>query len=97
MGYRVKLLGTDFISNSTVYRAYRPDPGAVDQSYLVRVSYLSDGGVTARNVSEVVWHWLRAPGSRWTMVQRIVPDHPAVDSASTDLWESAMRRAFNLS
>jgi hypothetical protein len=92
MGYEVRLLGTDHKSTSTVYSAV-----LAAERYLVRVSYFSDKGVSASSVSEVVWHWLRQPDSRWTMVQRIVPEHPAIDPVSTGLWESAMRRAFNLS
>ena len=92
MGYSVRLLGTDHQSSSTVYSAVL---GA--ERYTVRVSYFSDKGVSASSVSEVVWHWLRQPGSQWTMVQRIVPEHPAIDPVSTRLWESAMHRAFNLS
>ena len=107
MGYQVRLLGTDHTSSSTLYQAQRARAGGEGggqseadhspASYLVRVSYISDHGVVASSVSEVVWHWLRQPDSVWTMVQRIVPEHPAIDPRSTDLWESAMRRAFNLS
>jgi exosortase/archaeosortase family protein len=101
MGYQVNLLGTDHKTVSTVYQAERAlnagEFGNNPVSYLVRVSYFSNRGVIASSVSEVVWHWLRQPDSKWTMVQRIVPQHPAIDTESAELWESAMRRAFNLS
>ncbi|MCZ6619760.1 MAG: exosortase T [Gammaproteobacteria bacterium] len=97
MGYAVRLLGTDHATKSTVYVAEKTPVGAPAERYTVRVSYRSDEGTLASSIAEVVWLWLQTPATRWTMVQRVVPDHPAINSESALLWENAMRRAFNLS
>lgn len=89
-GFEVQLLGTDHVNRATLYRAESSDTDAY--SYWVRVSYISDAGVLASSVSEVIWHWLRQPQSRWTMVQRIAPTLVK----DTHEWELAVRRAFNL-
>jgi exosortase/archaeosortase family protein len=97
MGYAVRLLGTDHETNSTVYVAERFPAGEPPERYTVRVSYRSSQGDVATSIAEVVWRWLHTPTTRWTMVQRIVPDHPAINLEAASRFESAMRRAFNLS
>ncbi len=91
MGFHVKLLGTDHDTVSTAYRATLNG-----QAYLVHVSYQADDARQASSIAEVVWHWLRAPSQRWTMVQRIEPLGPDVDDHATQQWHAAIRRAFNL-
>ena len=88
MGYDVALKGTDHPSASTVYKA------TAAERYTLRVSYVSSDGRLATSISEVVWLWLSNPTGRWTMVQRVIPE-PAPDDALE--WESAIRRAFNIS
>ncbi len=107
MGYQVELMGTDLSSVPTaVYRAQSIASGEVWQ---VRVSYLADNGEVTASLSEVAWHWLRSPNTRWTMVQRLVPwplsaQGPVVAGgprsrlippAAAD-WDQAVLRAFNL-
>ena len=93
-GYDVALLGTDYTGAPTaVYSARAPadDGGA---GFDVRVSFVADTGAVAASVSEVVWHWIRDPGRRWTMVQRVSPaTRPAPGGAG---WEAAVQSAFNL-
>ena len=93
MGFDVALIGTDHTTTSTLYRASRRTEHA-HEHYLVRVSYQSDGGEMASSIAEVVWRWLRAPGSRWTMIQRIEPSRSSADRGARR-WEAAIRRAFN--
>jgi len=104
LGYRVRLVGTDHDARSTVYVAERPHAdvdahgnGDADERYLVRVSYVSSTGEVASSIAEVVWLWLHAPGSRWTMVQRVLPQSPDIEPRTAAEWDAAMRRAFNLS
>ncbi len=90
-GLDAHLLGTDHEAGETVYRA-----SDAARSYLVRVAYRSAEGVQAASVAEVVWHWLRQPGSTWTMVQQVIPEDAGLDAGSTARWQAAVRRAFNL-
>ncbi len=104
-GFDVRLLGTDHATGSTLYRAQAPQHHA--PAYLVRVSYISNHGERASSVAEVVWRWLRQPQSRWTMVQRVVPEakefvigasawhQPALHPLANE-WDLAVRRAFNI-
>ncbi len=96
MGFGVRLRGTDHDSGSTVYVAERPDNEDAAR-YTVRVSYRSDRGHSASSIGEVVWRWLSEPDSRWTMVQRITPEHAFVSADAARRFEAAMRRAYNLS
>jgi exosortase/archaeosortase family protein len=100
LGYRVQLVGTDHRARSTVYVAERPSVdarGKREERYLVRVSYVSSTGQVASSIAEVVWLWLHAPGSRWTMIQRVLPQSPDIEPRTAAEWDAAMRRAFNLS
>ena len=95
-GYHVELLGTDHQTATTVYRAHRP--GQPQHAYLVRVSYIASDGALATSVGEVVWRWLHNPASRWTMVQRLTPEAAAfARDSDARTWDTAVRRAFNLS
>ena len=96
MGFGVRLRGTDHGSGSTVYTAERAGNKEAAR-YTVRVSYRSDRGHSASSIGEVVWRWLSEPDSRWTMVQRITPEHALVSADAARRWEAAMRRAYNLS
>lgn len=96
LGYRVRLVGTDHAGRSTVYVAEQAR-GNGDERYLVRVSYLSSTGQVASSIAEVVWLWLHAPGTRWTMIQRVLPQTPDIEPRTAAEWDAAMRRAFNLS
>lgn len=98
MGYAVSLLGTDHDSGTTLYRAVSTSPvhTDVEAQYMVRVSYVSEAGERASSIAEAVWRWLRKPQSKWTMVQRIVPMGVGIDPDLAGEFDSAMRRAFNL-
>ncbi len=87
-GLEVELVGTNFDISSTVYRV--TSDRAIHE---VRVSYISNKGDQAVSVSEMVWRWLRSPGSRWSMVQRILP---ASTQAGAENWDAAIRRAYNV-
>ena len=105
MGFQVDLIGTDISTVPTaVYRAQSKTSGEVWQ---VRVSYIADTGAVTASLSEVAWLWLRSPGTRWTMVQRLVPwpahkpmlaGEPAARLVPTQAaaWDQAVLRAFNL-
>ncbi len=75
-GFRVEKLGVSWAPvPSAVYRATDPD----GRPWRVAVTFVSDDGVVATSVAEVVWRWLRSPRSVWTGAQRISPwvDYPA--------------------
>jgi len=93
-GFDVRLLGTDHVMSSTVYAAKRLADNTVFDVY---VSYLADNGHTASSIAEVVWRWFKAPQTRWTMVQRIVPRADNLDEAKTRAWMASINRAYNLS
>jgi len=87
-GHRVRHVGTRFAPLPTAtYRAEAPDGAA----WRVEVSFVSARGERAAGVAEAVWRWLRAPGTAWTMVQRITP-WDAPDPA----FEAAALRALDL-
>ncbi|MEM7079290.1 MAG: exosortase T [Pseudomonadota bacterium] len=75
---------------SARYRAEHPELGA----FAVFVSYRSDSGQLAMSIGEAVWLWLQNPGSRWTMIQRVIPDEMAAPEVET--WHAAIRRRFDL-
>lgn len=69
-GHEVTRLGVVPGSIPTVlYRSVAPDGTA----WRVQASFVSDRGERASSVSEVVWRWHRAPGSTWSLVERISP------------------------
>lgn len=83
-GFRVHRLGIQHEPlPSAVYRAEGPN-GAV---WHVAVTFVSDDGVYATSVAEVVWHWLQRPSSVWTAWQRVTP-WTATDTAR---FENAVR------
>ena len=54
---------------AVVYRSVAPD----GTTWRVVASFVSDDGRTATSVSEVVWRWLEAPDTAWSLVERISP------------------------
>jgi len=95
-GYDVQFVGTNHVTKSAVYRASKSAITGQTEDFIIRVSYRSDRGQTVSSVSEAIWYWLRFPQTTWTMVQRIVPVHPSIDSSVASEWEQAMRRAYNI-
>jgi exosortase/archaeosortase family protein len=81
-GYKVRHVGTRFAPVPTAtYRAEATD-GAV---WRVEVTFISSRGELAASVGEAVWRWLHAPGTAWTMIQRITPwdvPDPAFEAAA---------------
>lgn len=74
LGFEVEYLGIDRDPlPSATYRARTPE----GESYIVRVSFVSDRGHATGNVAEVVWKWLSAPTVAWSAVQRITPEGTA--------------------
>ena len=100
MGYDVKFLGTNSANATALYRATDPD----QRSYTVEVSYVSTGlstGMTAHltqasSISEVVWRWLKDPDQHWQMIQKIIPEDPAIAPEATHAWRQSAARAFDL-
>jgi exosortase/archaeosortase family protein len=80
---------------------YRPLPTAIyhsidpqGQQWYIRVTFLSDNGMTTPYVSEAVWQWLKNRNITWTMVQRIAPfDMP---NKEIETWDIAISRALEL-
>ena len=52
---------------SVIYRSVAPD----GRAWRVEASFVSDAGVSASGVSEVVWRWLERPGDGWNLIERI--------------------------
>ncbi len=74
LGYAVRFLGTSFSGAPTaLYKAVGPKGDA----WHVAVTFVSDQGHVTSNVAEAIWHWLAAPGSSWSSVQRVTPWHLA--------------------
>jgi hypothetical protein len=89
VGHSVRHMGTRFTPIPTAtYRADAPDGSA----WRVEVSFVSSHDERAASVGEAVWQWLKAPGTTWTMIQRVTPwSEPDAD------FESAVIRALDLS
>lgn len=69
-GHQVTRLGVIPGATPTVlYRSRAPD----GSDWRVEASFVSDTGQTATSVSEVVWHWIGAPETTWSLVERISP------------------------
>ena len=67
-GHRVRRLGVrpgDL--PSVVWRSRAPD-GSL---YRVEAWFVDERGQGAASLSEVVWRWLGAPGTRWNLIERI--------------------------
>ena len=70
LGFEVSYLGTiDQPINTAIYKAISPN----GQVWKVAISFISDDGKTATNVSEAVWQWLKQPKQIWYSLQRISP------------------------
>ena len=70
LGFDVSYLGTiDQPVNTAIYKAIDPD----GQEWKVAISFISNDGKIATNVSEAVWQWLKQPGQTWYSLQRISP------------------------
>lgn len=70
LGFEVSYLGSiDQPINTAIYKAVSPD----GQVWKVAVSFISNDGKIATNVSEAVWQWLKQPGQIWYSLQRISP------------------------
>lgn len=90
-GHEVRFVGTEYTRLPTaVYRSVAPD----GQVYRVAVTYVSDDGKVATSVPEVVWHWLKNTGVRWTAIQRISRwEEP---NWRRRLFDEAVARSFDL-
>ncbi|MGI9384892.1 MAG: exosortase T [Methyloligellaceae bacterium] len=91
LGLEVEYLGPSYRPVPTaVYRATTAD----GRAYRIDATFVSDRGHVTTNVAEAVWHWLQAPGSVWSTVQRISPwDTPNPAHAA---FEHAVAAAFDL-
>ena len=87
-GHAVRHTGTRFAPLPTAtYRAEAPYGAA----WRVEVTFVSSRNERAASVGEAVWLWLKAPGTTWTMIQRVTPwNQPDAD------FESAVIRALDL-
>lgn len=54
---------------TVVWRSVAPD----GQVWRVETSFVSATGQTADSAAEVAWLWLGAPGTAWTLIERISP------------------------
>jgi len=64
------------IVETMVYNQFGLMTRSVDpegRAWRVEASFVSDRGHAATSVSEVVWLWLEAPDSTWSLVERITP------------------------
>lgn len=70
LGYRIGFVGTRFQPVPTaIYRAEDAD----GRAWRVSVTFTSSTGFATSNVAEAIWLWMRAPGTEWQSVQRILP------------------------
>ena len=70
LGFDVHYLGTvDQPVSTAIYKATAPD----GQEWKVAISFISNNGKVATNVSEAVWQWLKKPDQIWYSLQRISP------------------------
>lgn len=90
-GHRVHYRG---LAQAALPTALYRTTDAYGRDWRVAVSYVSDRGEIAASVAEAVWRWLRAPGSTWTMVQRIAPWD--ADESERAAWDDALLRALDL-
>ena len=91
-GYSVQYLGVDFSSTPVaVYRARSPS----GETLRIVVQFIADAQPVATSVGEVVWRWLWAPGTTWTMVQAVSP-WDATPNKQESEFHAAIARAFNL-
>ena len=87
-GHAVRHTGTRFTPLPTAtYRAEAPNGAA----WRVEVTFVSSRNERAASVGEAVWLWLKAPGTTWTMIQRVTP----WNQSDAD-FESAVIRALDL-
>jgi hypothetical protein len=75
---------------TAIYKATASD-GA---SYRVAVSFVSNHGNVASNVSEAVWHWMQNPGGTWSALQRISPWN--LDDDENNRWDLAVMAAMDI-
>ena len=90
-GFEVESRGvTGSVLPGATYLATSPE----GRRWRVVVTYVSDTGQTATSIAEVVWRWMKSPGSTWTAIQRF---HPADASPrAVDRFDAAVARAFDL-
>jgi exosortase/archaeosortase family protein len=94
MGYDVRFIGTHLSSAISFYRATSSaDP---ESEHIVEVSYVSEDGRFAGSIAEVVWTWFRHPGTRWQMIQKIIPASFNTTTPPIQAWRTSVTRAFNL-
>jgi len=95
LGFEVSYLGTiDQPISTAIYKAISPD----GTQWKVAISFVSDNGKVATNVSEAVWLWLKNPKQVWYSLQRISPwTSPFEDDR---LWDqnvfNALENSFDL-
>ncbi len=72
------------------YLATAPD----GSRWRVVVTYVSERGERATNVSEVIWRWMQHPGTTWTAIERMHP--AAAPLADDEAFDATVARAFDL-
>ena len=75
---------------TAIYKATAPD----GTSYRVAVSFVSNHGHVASNVSEAVWHWMQNPGGTWSALQRISPWN--LNDDENNRWDLAVMAAMDI-
>lgn len=91
IGHAVHRVGGRFDTVPTA--VYRSTDGQ-GHDWRIRVSFVSEHGDYSTNVAEVIWRWFQAPGTTWTMVQRISPWQ--VSEPQFNAWDRAVLRALDM-
>lgn len=80
-GFEVDYLGQRFAPLPTaIYRARKDG-----QDWRIETNFVSSQGHATASVAESIWHWLRAPDTQWSAVQRVTPwTLPQPDRAAFD-------------
>ncbi len=91
LGFKVSYLGSiDSPIPSAIYKATSP----TGEDWKVAVSFVSQQGYVASNVSEAVWKWVQNPATEWSSLQRISPWKSSFEDNRR--WDKAVLQALDI-